>query len=220
MNTFIYMLLAFGYLCFLIWGLILSNRNLVSLTNVLMLVILGLFYDNSIIALGKFIGEGQMLEGLSTVRFLLHALFTPLLILFAWGIGFRLGLPWTKKKFWKVIFTIMTLGLILYELVTSVFGLKLKAKEANGLLTYENIESVSPVMVILVTIVLFIMGCILVKKFHFPWLFIGTSIMILGSFLAVWITDFPIMNVLEFLLILSLLLTKQFQVRESEKPST
>lgn len=220
MNTFIYFLLVFGYLCFLIWGLILSKRSMLDFTSVLLLVIVGLVYDNLIIALGKFIGEGKLLEGLSTLRYWLHALFTPTLILFAWSIGENLGLPWAKKKFWKVIFSLLTAGLILYELFTSVIGLKLKANEDNGIFTYESIESVSPVMVILVTLVLFIMGIILVKRFHFPWLLIGTVVMISGSITAAWIKNFPIMNSLEFLLILSLLLTKRYQVRESEKMNT
>lgn len=185
-----------------------------------LLVIVGLVYDNLIIALGRFFGEGKLLEGLSFVRFLLHALFTPLLILFAWSIAFKLDLAWAKKKFWKIVFSILTIGLILYELFTSVIGLKLRAKRENGVLTYESIESVSPVMVILVTLVLVIMGIILIKNFHFPGLLIGTIIMTLGSVLAIWISNFPIMNVLEFLLVLSLLLTKRFQIRNSKKPNT
>ncbi|QCR31155.1 hypothetical protein [Lysinibacillus sp. SGAir0095] len=217
MNTFIYFFLAFGYLCLLIWGLILSKKSVLNLTNVLLLVIIGLIYDNFIIAIGRFIGEGNLLQGLSYGRFLLHALFTPTLILFAWRICFKLGLPWAKQTYWKVIFSFLTIGLILYELLTSVIGLKLRSKEEHGLLTYERIDSASPVMVIFVTLVLLIVGIILMKKFHFSWLFIGTTVMIVGSLLARWITHIPIMNGLEFLLILSLLLTRQFQVRESEK---
>lgn len=219
MNTVIYFLLAIGYLCLFIWGLILSKNRLLNLNNVLLLVIIGLIYDNSIIALGTLIGEGKLLKGLSYVRFLLHALFTPTLILFAFSICFKLGLPWAQKKYWKVIFILLTFGLILYELLTSVFGLKLQAKEENGLLTYESIDSAIPVMVISVTLVFLIVGIILIKKFQFSWLLIGTIIMILGSVFARWIPNVPIMNGLEFLLILTLLMTNQFQVKTSERNS-
>ncbi|PYF08409.1 hypothetical protein [Ureibacillus chungkukjangi] len=216
MNTIIYFLLAFGYFVLLIWGLALSKNNLWNLTNVLLLVIVGLVYDNLIIALGKFIGEGELLKGLSYPRFWLHALFTPTLILFAWSICNKLDLPWAKKTHWKVIFGFLTIGLILYELLTSVMNLELKANHENGVLNYESIESTSPVMVIFVTLVLLIVGIILLKKFHFPWLLIGTIIMILGSLLAIWMKTFPIMNILEILLITSLVLTKQLQVKESK----
>ncbi|MFC7686423.1 phospholipid phosphatase [Ureibacillus sp. GCM10028918] len=220
MNTFIYFLLAFGYLGLLVWGLILSKKDIWNLTNVLLLVIVGLIYDNLIIAAGSFIGEGELLEGLSYARFCLHALFTPTLVLFAFGICSNLGLIWAKKTYWKVIFSFITLGLVVYELFTSVIGLELRAKEENGLLSYESVESAGPVMVILVTVVLVIVGIILLKKFRFPWLLTGTLVMIFGSLLGIWIKNFPITNILEFLLILSLLLTKQFQVRMSETSIT
>ncbi|MCM3388293.1 hypothetical protein M3649_09120 [Ureibacillus chungkukjangi] len=216
MNTIIYFLLAFGYLGLLIWGLALSKNNLWNLTNVLLLVIVGLVYDNLIIALGKFIGEGEMLKVLSYPRFWLHTLFTPTLILFAWSICYTLDLSWAKKTYWKVSFSFLTIGLILYELLTSVMNLELKANHENGVLNYESIESTSPVMVIFVTLVLLIAGIILLKKFHFYWLLIGTIIMILGSILAIWVRTFPIMNILEILLITSLVLTKQLLVKESK----
>jgi len=217
MNTLIYFILTIGYIGFFIWGLKLSRRNIWTLTNTLLLVIIGLIYDNLIIAVGRFIGEGDLLEGLSYVRYLLHALFTPTLILFALGICLKLGFPWAKKTFWKGTFSLITVGLILYELFTSVIGLELKSNEELGLLTYESVESAGPLMVIFITIVLVIIGILLAKKFRFYWLLIGTIVMTGGSLVARWIESFPIMNILEFILILSLLLTKRFQVsRNSE----
>ena len=218
MDTFLFFPLGFGYLCLLIWGLFLARRHgLLNLTNVLLLVILGLIYDNFVIAFGKYIGEGDLLEELSYVRFWLHALLTPTLVLFAWSICFRIGLPWANKTFYKVFVYLITIGLILYELLTSIRGLELEPNWRIDVLTYENaFQSGNPVMVILITLVLGIVGFILMRKFHFSWLFIGTLIVILGSILAIWIKSFPIMNVLEFLFIISLLMTKQFQLKWQE----
>ncbi|KGR76267.1 hypothetical protein [Ureibacillus sinduriensis] len=220
MHTFIYFLLAFGYIGLLVWALILSKKSLWNVTNVLLLVIIGLVYDNLIIAAGRFIGEGELLEGLSYARFWLHALFTPTLVLFAWCICFNLGMPWAKKTFWKIAFPLITLVLILYELFTSIIGLKLRSKEEFNVLSYESVEPSSPVMVILVTAALIIAGILLLKNFRFPWLLIGTAIMLVGSIVGIWIKNFPIMNTMEFLLILSLLLTKRFQVKMSESTSS
>ncbi|WP_106497317.1 hypothetical protein [Lentibacillus sp. Marseille-P4043] len=218
MDTFIFFLLGFGYFCLFIWGLVLSrNYGLLNLTNVVLLVIIGLIYDNLIIAFGRFIGEGKLLENLSYARFWLHALFTPTLILFAWSICFRTGLPWAKKTFWKAVAWLMTIGGILYELLASIKGLKLKPKWKNDVLTYESAApSDSLIMVIIITLVLGIVGFILMRKFRFPWLFIGTLVMILGGILAIWIKNFPIMNVLEFILIISLLMTRQFSNQKSK----
>lgn len=51
--------------------------------SVIFLVGLGLVYDNALIAVGKFIGEGTLLEALNLARYWSHAFLTSLLILFA-----------------------------------------------------------------------------------------------------------------------------------------
>ncbi|AXI07720.1 hypothetical protein CUC15_01410 [Oceanobacillus zhaokaii] len=54
MDTFLFFLLGFGYLCLFIWGIFLARKHgWLNLTNVLLLVILGLIYDNLMIALGR-----------------------------------------------------------------------------------------------------------------------------------------------------------------------
>src|SRR5699024_3755052 len=209
MDTFLYFFLGFGYIGLLILGVFLTRKHrLLNLTNVLFLVIIGLIYDNLIIALGKFIGEGNLLKSLSYIRFWLHALFTPTLILLAWDICFRSGLLWAKKLFWKVLAYLITIALILYELFTSLKGLKLEPVWKNDVLTYESAGQPDiPIMVILITLVLGIVGLLLLVKFRFSYLLIGTLLITLGGIFSGWIKNFPIMNVLEFLLIVSLLLT-------------
>ncbi|GAB3804842.1 hypothetical protein [Virgibacillus kimchii] len=212
METFIFFALGIGYICLFIWVLFLSRTHgLFSLTNVLLLVIIGLIYDNFIIALGRYIGEGNTLESLSYVRFWLHALFTPTLILFAWSICFKSDLSWAKKAYWKVLASLITVGLILYELITSVRGLELEPNWENGVLTYDSAgQAAGPFMVIAITLVLGIVSVIFIVKFHYYWLFIGILLMVLGSILGIWLKYSPLMNILEFVLILSLVLTKRF----------
>src|SRR5699024_492121 len=190
------------------------NHGLINISNVLLLVILGLIYDNLIIAFGRFIGEGNVLKSLSYVRIWLHALLTPTLILFAWNICYRAGFSWAKKKFWKLLAYLITISLIFYGLFSSVMGLNLKLTWKNGILSYESAGQLdSPVMVIIITLILGIVGLFLLMKIRFSWLFIGTLIMILGGILEIRIKNFPIMNVSEFLFMTSLLMTKQFQLR-------
>lgn len=213
METVLFFLLGFGYIGLFIWGIRLSkNHGLFKLSSVVMLVIIGLIYDNFIIAFGSSFGEGKLLENLSYVRYWIHGLFTPTLILFAWNICMRAGLPWAKKTVWKIFAYLLTISLILLELLTSVRGLKLEATWKNGVLTYESVgQSGNPIMVITITIVLGIVGWILLRKSHFPWLLIGTIVMMVGGGLIIWLNWFVWMNVLEFLLIVSLLRTKQYQ---------
>lgn len=215
METMLFFVLGFGYLILFIWGIMLSKKHgWRDWTNVILLVIIGLIYDNFIIAFGSFIGEGTTLENLSYGRFWLHALFTPTLILFAWSICFKSHLPWTKNMIWKSMAYLPTIGLILYELFTSVRGLELEPNWENGVLTYDSAgQSDAPLMIILITVVLGIVGIIFIVKFRFYWLFFGILIMTSGSILGIWIQADSLMNILEFIFIVSLLLTKRFLVR-------
>ncbi|MBS3681313.1 hypothetical protein KGF86_14015 [Ornithinibacillus massiliensis] len=212
LNTFIYFLVGLGNFILFLWGISLARKyGFLTFANVILLVLLGLVYDNVMIALGKYIGEGHTLESLNLLRYWLHTFITPTLILFAWNTYYRTGLPTAKKTGWKVLAAILTIGLILYESLTTLVGLELRPNWKNGVLTYEG--SGSALMVIIITIVIGVVGFILWKKFHFPWLFIGTLSMVLGGILAGWLHSFPIMNILELLFMASILMTKQFQDR-------
>src|SRR5699024_12661818 len=96
----------------------------------------------------------------------------------------------------------------LYALSNALKRLKLDTVWKNYVLTYESAGHPDfPIIVILITLVLGIFGLLLLVKFRFSYLLIGTLIITLGGIFSGWIKNFPIMNVLEFLLIVSLLLT-------------
>jgi len=210
-NSIMFFLLSFCYLGLFIWGVALGKKQVFfHLSNVILLVVLALIYDNFVLAAGKFIGEGSALEQLNTARFWLHALFTPLLILFAWSMSIRADFAWAKRNFWKLFAFLLTLGLIVYEFITSVRGLELKPKWEKGTLSYENVASShNPVMVITVTLVLAIVGFLLARKRHNPWLLSGVLFMLIAGVFGIWIRAPWFMNTLELGLMASILLTKQ-----------
>lgn len=212
MHTMLFFFLVLCYFSLFIWGIFLTRKHgVLNLNNVLLLVIIGLVYDNFIIALGKYIGEGNTLIYLSYMRYWLHALFTPTLILFAWDIYSRTRPITNKNKTrWKVGIYLITIGFICYELFTLIKGLKLEPVWKNGVLTYEDTGHSVSLMVIFITLILGLVGLHLIIKFRFFWLLFATLTMIIGSVLTIWIKNFPIMNVMELLFIFSLLLTKQF----------
>lgn len=80
MLTIIYFVMAglHAVILFFMLKLFLSNR--VSYTLIATGTIFGLFYDNLIIGVGSFIGEGGLLEILNAGRFYIHVLITPLKI--------------------------------------------------------------------------------------------------------------------------------------------
>jgi len=210
-STIIFYLFSFGYICLLIWGFFLAQNKFSHTSNVLLLVIVGLIYDNVIIASGKFIGEGALLQTLSYLRFYLHAIVTPTLILFAWSMYDHINVeePDPQPSF-KILAYLITIGLISYELMTLITGLELMAKREYGLLTYDTTSSMGmPMMIIIVMIVLGLVGFILLRVERNFWMLLGTILTFIGSILTIWFKHPALMNGFEFLLIVSLLITKQ-----------
>lgn len=86
-----------GYIL-LFFGAILTVKNSGPVSAAFLLpVILGLIYDNGILAAGHLIGEGSTLKLLNYVRFWVHALFTPLLVLFSWHTLKQADIDWAKS---------------------------------------------------------------------------------------------------------------------------
>lgn len=206
-------ILALVYLILFVGELVYIKKHSFQIyLNVLVLVLFGLLYDNLMIASGASIGEGDTLEVLSKVRYILHALFTPTLLLFALGVCLHLNLITIKKMLWKGSTYLLTIGFILYELFTSVFGMELVPKWKYGILTYESTATTGfPIMIIMIYLAFIVIGFWLVKRYRFPWLLLGTVIMIVGGVITIWIKFEPMMNFCELLFMLSLVITRRFK---------
>lgn len=211
-------LLFFGYfaiyLVLLILGIRLAKQHgWNTLSNVLLLILFGLVYDNAILALGKFIGEGNLLERLSYPRFYMHAFFTPLLVLFSLSALKRAAIQWAFTQRVQAVFYLITLSLILYELLAEINGLSLSANWNYGVLSYSNADASSgaPLMVLMVSIVLLISSLFIWRKQKWGWFFAATVIMFVGNAFPISLPSAAIANAFELILIVGLFLTKRFQ---------
>lgn len=149
MDTFIYFLLSIAFIFLFIIGIFLAKQNgWIDVSNVLLLVIVDLLYDNGILALGKFIGEGDLLKALNELRYWLHAFVTPLLVLFAWHTLVNANIKWASKKIVQFPALFLTLFFIIYELLSLVPNLSLEPTWKNGVLSYTKNEEGIPVMII------------------------------------------------------------------------
>ncbi|WNS75468.1 hypothetical protein RRV45_21805 [Bacillus sp. DTU_2020_1000418_1_SI_GHA_SEK_038] len=212
MDTVIYLLLTIAYLFLFVLGILLTKgHSWTDIGNVLLMVILALLYDNGILALGKYIGEGDLLRSLNLARYYLHALITPLLVLFAWYTLVKANIKWTKKSIVQWLAVLLTICLIIVEFVTVVRGISLVPAMKYGVLGYKNVGAGEgpPIMVIGVSIVLVITSIMIWIKQKWPWYFIGTLIMGLAPMIHLK-TD-ALHNIAEFVLMLALLATKAYQ---------
>ena len=117
---------------------------------VVALVMGGLLYDNTVLALGNLIGPGDTLRFLNAPRYWVHALFTPLVVLYAYMVARRCGLPWANGRArWWIAGTAV---LVLFGVVTDGVRLRLRFEETAGVGRYVNEAVKGPPLAALATI--------------------------------------------------------------------
>lgn len=209
MDSVIFSLFSIAYVILLFWGLRTHRRW--TLSSVIFFVVAALIYDNAIYALGTFIGEGTFLKTLNLLRFWFHALFTPTLILFSLTSLRGAKIKWAQQSWVLLIGFLYTIAAMIIEYTTELNGLVLQASEEYGALSYSSAEQASgpPIMILMVLLALLIAGIMLWRKARWPWMFIGTVIMTIGSAVPFNIGSNAITNAFELILLFTLVWTKK-----------
>ncbi|MGM0751660.1 MAG: hypothetical protein ACQET6_06975 [Bacillota bacterium] len=220
-DTFLFSFFSIAYVAILVIGVISLRTYKIKSLVFLLPVVVGLIYDNGIIAIGQFIGEGLRLERLNLARFWIHACFTPLLVLFSWKTLKQGGVLWAKKPLSTFSAYALTFSLVLFEFFSEVSGLHLVANMENGVLSYSSDEPSTgpPLMVLVVSLVLLVASIIIWIKQKWKWFFAGSLAMIIGSAVSLPIDSGAITNFFELGLITSLLGTAIFQSKNITKNS-
>lgn len=142
----------------------------------------GLAYDNLIIALGAFIGEGDFLKSLNAGRFAVHALATPLLTIFAFGILRSAGLGWAQGKIWHAGICLFATALVGLGVFNDIIRLELAPRTLADTFRYVNVAVKGPPIPSIVTIVvLIVMGIFLWRKTGWQWLAVGALVMFVAA---------------------------------------
>jgi len=212
MYTVYYLLFAASYILLLAWGLKSSSgTRLLTWSSFVYLVTLGLIYDNTVMGIGKWIGEGSLLEYLNALRYWSHAFLTPLLVLYSVGVLRESGIQWATRTWVTITAVFYTISLIILEVWLEASKLELVPVEEYGVLRYVSTHpsTWSPVMIILVTIVLLIASGIVWQKIKWPWFFFGTIVMTIGSLIPIEINSNAITNGFELFLMWTLIWTKK-----------
>lgn len=214
MDTVLYFIYTAAYLVLLIMCINFGNRW--DASSLLFLVVFGLVYDNGLIAIGKFLGEGPLLENLSYLRFWFHAFFTPTLVLFSWSVLNRAGIEFAKRKIVYIGALLYTIALVIMEIITETYGIKIVPEREHGLLRYVSAEPSSgpPLMVLFVSIALITAGAILWKKTGWKWMLIGSVVMTVGSAVPIPVESAAVTNGFELFLMTTLVATKIHQDRQ------
>lgn len=223
MDTVLFLGFAGAYLALLSWGVALAARNgWWTPANLPLLVVAALVYDNLVLGVGRFVGEGPLLEGLSYARYYLHATITPLLVAWALHTLRRAGFSWAQARWYQVASIGAALALTAVEYVLEVRGLALVPRDEYGVLSYTSAEPASgpPVMVLIVAAALLVCGAMVWKRQGWPWLFLGALVMTIGSAVEIPVESGAATNAFELLLLVSILVTKAFQDRTDRSRAT
>jgi len=149
----------------------------------LLLVLAGLFYDTLIIGIGRFIGEGSLLKTLNAGRFYVHALLTPTMIIFGFGVLRKAGVKWAQNKTTHIVICVFTTLLITLGAYSDILRLDLQTKTVADILRYVNEGGIKgpPLPAILTIIFLIVAGISLWRNTGWVWLAIGGIIMFIAA---------------------------------------
>ncbi len=115
---------VFSWLTWQSWNVYKSKW--LSYALLLLIVIAGLTYDVLIILLGHFLPEGGLLRTLNIGRFVIHALATPLLIIFGFGVVRHGGLGWAQSRTNHILICVLATLLIGFGVYEDIFLLNLQ----------------------------------------------------------------------------------------------
>ncbi|WP_211745750.1 hypothetical protein [Paenibacillus sp. Marseille-Q4541] len=225
MDFWMYSMITLAYIVLLILMI-----KMISQTNhwhqypiFMVIVALGLAYDNGIIAAGNRIGEGALLMMLSSLRFWIHAFVTPCLILVGYYILRRSSVAFASRSYIRICAWIVTILLILYQIfIHTLHEIRnLQLVQDYGVLRYiAGGTTGPPVMVIVVGVVLLVVGIMIMIRHKWIWMFVGTAILFIGQAVPLPFESSAPTNILELILIISLWATIRYQdLKEENNPT-
>lgn len=145
---------------------------------IICLSIATLVYDNVVVGLGGLIGEGALLRSLNYLRFVLHALTTPLLIMAGLALARRAGVRWAGTRAAAAAFAALTAVMLAWAVRDNILNLQLEPARSAGTLRYANGAMSGPPVPELATVVaLLVCGGAIYARSRWPWMLAGAATM-------------------------------------------
>lgn len=179
MFSALFLLIAVGQLVLL--GLFVrafaTRRQLADLIPLVLTALLA--YENAVLGLGRWLGEGDLLSTLNAPRFIGHALLTPLLILWGFALLRRQKVAWTLRTPAVVSVVLITAGLVAYGINHDIVHLALVPEQWQDTLRYanDNAPAGPPLTAILTGLALIVAGAQLWIESRSLGLVVASSVM-------------------------------------------
>lgn len=182
MSIFLYTVYTAVHLILLLWGGQIWQRHHTLSTALLMAISFGLFYDNLILLLGTWIGEGPLLLALSWPRFILHQLVLPWMILAAYDQARLTGAGWTKWRWGRATAVFLSILVLLAGIFTRLLPMTLEPAVMDGVVRYVAHSVSGPPIVSIVSIGLVgVMSISWWRHRQWPWLTLIVLVVFIGE---------------------------------------
>ena len=156
-----------------------ENRNAGSL--ILQIVLFTLIFDSFVVGMGRWLGEGDLLIGLTQGRFLLRAVFLPFLAVTALYMASRAEVQWAAKKLSRLIIWVAAVSFMGFGLLADFLLPSDLAPEVFwGTLHYVRLNRFPPVPFLVILVVMMILGILIWRRIKWPWIFLGGLVTFLG----------------------------------------
>lgn len=173
---------------------------------ILVILLVGLVYDNLMLAFGTTIGDGDLLRILSYPRYITHALFTPTLILFAALSADRMNIPGYRSRERLTFWGAVTFFAIWYGLFADLVGPHLEPVMEDGLLRYTHVGTTPPPLAVITTVIgLLVIGGAMQRYGRWPWIFVASMTMLIIALF--WVDNGLLANIGELILLTSMVAT-------------
>ena len=165
-------------LCF--WGIALFQRVPQLPTVLLIAVLAGLLYDNIVMIAGYWLRPSARLEAFHRVRFVVHNLCIPLLVVLGMTFLGHTAVVGSQGSLaiyggWGMSLGLMVLGL------KNCKSLELVPDQAIGMLRYKAKGRSLPIPTIVTSLIMAGVGLSLWTQIQWPWLLVGTLAMLGGN---------------------------------------
>ena len=182
MSTILYPLYTIAHLVVAGWGIAVWRLTRRIGTLLIVLVGLGVVYDNLILSLGNSLGAGPLLLGLSVPRFVLHQLILPWLIVAAFQQAKVAGHRWANHRSSGWIILALTLVVMAAGISTRLISLNLEPAVMDGVTRYVAVGTKGPPLVSILSIgFVGVVGLLLWRRNGWPWEFLAAVLVFVGE---------------------------------------
>jgi hypothetical protein len=181
MSTLLYPAYALAYVVLLAWGALLLARHRHASTAIVLLVVVGVFWDNLVLTLGGILGAGDLLLVLSWPRFILHQLVLPWLVYAAWSMADQAGHGWASRRWARPMAIGLALALMAAGAATRLLGVTLEPEVLDGVVRYVAVGIKGPPLVSIVSIGFVGIAGVRFWRHGWPWITVAAIGVAIGE---------------------------------------